>query len=317
MESRISEVLARYRSLTHITYNKELITHKSIRAFNLSTKNLNDKNNKTRENIISAIVNDKIPSQYYIIYKWLLLKNSIDGYLRSLGNYKPYTNCKCVNKGGRTNKFDFEFTISYCDKEVKIWKVELKFGVDAVEKAPQFVSPMKPSQYLSASYEEYYYENYLPVLAKEANLKIPEKQDYMKTIHSTTPISMKSYQELYYQGCPTSSKFTSDPSHKKFYELSKKLSKESIQSFIQTNDLKKEQLTEYLQKSQNGKVYMLYKNGIFILQRINPEDYEIEAVAKNHKLCRYDCISKNGKKIKVLLRWKNGNGIAFPAFQIS
>lgn len=314
---RIKEVLTCYSYLSVITYNKQLITHKSIRAFNLSAKNLNDKNNKTRENIISAIINDKIPSQYYIIYRWLLLKNSINEYLAVIGNHKPYTNCKCVNKGGRRNKFDFEFTISYCDKEVRIFNVELKSNVETVEKAPQFVSPMKPSQYMTNSYEEYYYDNYLPLLVKQVGLKIPEKQAYMKTIHSTSPIIMKAYQELYYQGCSTSSKFTKNPFHQGFYELSKKLSKESIQSFIQITDLKKEALTDYLQKSQNGKIYMLHKNGNFTLQRINTEDYEIETVEKNSKLCRYDCVSKNGKKIKVLLRWKNGNGIAFPAFQIS
>jgi len=30
----------------------------------------------------------------------------------------------------------------------------------------------------------------------------------------------------------------------------------------------------------------------------------------------YVATSKSGNKIKILLRWKNGNGIAFPAFQI-
>jgi hypothetical protein len=30
----------------------------------------------------------------------------------------------------------------------------------------------------------------------------------------------------------------------------------------------------------------------------------------------YVATSESGSKIKILLRWKNGNGIAFPAFQI-
>ena len=62
---------------------------------------------------------------------------------------------------------------------------------------------------------------------------------------------------------------------------------------------------------------MLYYNKAFILQQINIDDYTIDSVVKNANKCRYDCISKTGKKIKILLRWKNGNGIAFPAFQIS
>jgi len=31
----------------------------------------------------------------------------------------------------------------------------------------------------------------------------------------------------------------------------------------------------------------------------------------------YECKTESGYKLKVLLRWKNGNGIAYPAFQIS
>jgi hypothetical protein len=54
-----------------------------------------------------------------------------------------------------------------------------------------------------------------------------------------------------------------------------------------------------------------------ILQQINIDDYTIDIVVKNSNKYRYECISKNGKKINILLRWKNGNGIAFPAFQIS
>ena len=62
---------------------------------------------------------------------------------------------------------------------------------------------------------------------------------------------------------------------------------------------------------------MLYSAREFILNKINIEDYTIDTVVKNANKYRYECINKNGKIINILLRWKNGNGIAFPAFQIS
>ena len=62
---------------------------------------------------------------------------------------------------------------------------------------------------------------------------------------------------------------------------------------------------------------MLYSKKEFILQQVNIDDYTIDKVVKNAYKYRYECISKNGQKHNVLLRWKNGNGIAFPAFQIS
>ena len=59
---------------------------------------------------------------------------------------------------------------------------------------------------------------------------------------------------------------------------------------------------------------MLYSNNEFILQHVNMDDYKLESVIKDKN--RYICLSKSGKNINVLLRWKNGNGIAFPSFQI-
>jgi hypothetical protein len=86
-------------------------------------------------------------------------------------------------------------------------------------------------------------------------------------------------------------------------------------------------LSEYLRESQDGKVYMLFQpaamdmTGItgasITLQTVDPAHYTIVGCVKNPNKSRYECVSETGKKIKILLRWKNGNGIAFPAFQIS
>ena len=73
----------------------------------------------------------------------------------------------------------------------------------------------------------------------------------------------------------------------------------------------------YLLSSQNNKIYMLYKNGKIYSQCINRENYEITSYKKEPQLQRYLATTKTGIQLKILLRWKNGNGIAFPAFQIS
>ena len=61
-------------NLKSFIYNNKNINDKSINAFNLSIRQLNDKNNKIRENIIGAIINNKVPENYYILNKWLYLK---------------------------------------------------------------------------------------------------------------------------------------------------------------------------------------------------------------------------------------------------
>lgn len=298
------------------TYNKESITTDSIAAFDLSAKGLNDKNNKTRENIIGAIINDKVPSEYYEIPRWSQLKTSVLHYLIEV-DFKPFDKIECKHRGGRKFNYDFNIIFYSEGKDPRIYNIELKFNASAIDEAPQFVSPMKPSQYLSTSYEDYYYTNYLPTLATTSGLSIPAKEAYMAQIHTNKPKCIKGFQDIYYQGCNASSKFTNNEADISFYELAKKLSNESISSFIEKSDLNIGLLSEYLQASQKGKIYMLYSAGQFTKQNANIDDYIIVSVVKNPQKFRYECTSMNGKKINVLLRWKNGNGIAFPAFQIS
>ena len=303
-------------NLQNFTYNKEIINSKSINVFKVSEKKFNDKNNKTRENIISAIINNKIPENYYILKKWFYMKQHIFNYIKKLSN-KSYEKVECINKAGRGHKYDFLLKILYKDGIKEDFMIEFKFNVSLIDDSPQFVSPMKPSQYMSNSYENYYYDNYLHKLSNIFNIKMPSKEEYLKKIHSTKPKCMKIYQELYYNGCSESSKFTNKDTDIKFYKFAKELSSDSIKSFINNTELNIELLSNYLHTTQKDKIYMLYLNKVFTLQEINIDDYKIDKVVKNPDKFRYECISKNGKKIKILLRWKNGNGIAFPAFQIS
>ena len=79
--------------------------------------------------------------------------------------------------------------------------------------------------------------------------------------------------------------------------------------------LKIEELSEYLFQSQKQKEYLLYSNGKFYHETPHMDDYTI--LDYTIRAPYFICNTKSGKKMKVLLRWKNGNGISFPAFQIS
>jgi hypothetical protein len=183
---------------------------------------------------------------------------------------------------------------------------------------------MKPSQYLSASYEEYFYDKYLMIIAAAGTGDIPNRADWLKQIHNNAPVCVKELQDKYYAGCANSSQFTNAADDIAFYELCKKVSTESIRAFISEHDLDIVKLTQYLRDSQDGKTYMLFQPAAaaapapaITLQRVDPADYNIVSCVKNPAKSRYECETQSGKKINVLLRWKNGNGIAFPAFQIS
>ena len=310
------KILFSCKSFRSFTYNKEIISVKSINAFNISSRSANDKNNKTREHIIGALINNKVPENYFVLAKWQTMKNNVFAYINNLSN-EPYIKVECINKAGRGNNYDFLIKLYYTQDMYEEYKVEFKFNVSSLDEAPQFVSPMKPSRYLTNSYEEFYYSNYLTKLAKSANLAMPSKEEYLKQIHTNKPKCMKHYQELYYKGCSKSSKFTGKQEHINFYNYAKELSNTSISEFINNNDLNSAMLSDYLLTSQANKIYMLYSNGSFIKQVINSADYTLIEIIKQPEKFKYECISVSGKKINVLLRWKNGNGIAFPAFQIS
>jgi hypothetical protein len=245
------------------------------------------------------------------------MKKEVFNFVSKLLDNKKYLTINCTNKAGRGNHYDFLINVEYEDKTYQEYYVEFKFNASSVDKTPQFVSPMKPSKYMNKSYEDYYYDNYLCELSHKYGLVMPSKPEYLKQIHKTNPKCMKTYQELYYNGCKKDRAFTDKEEHIQFYNLAKNLSKESINSFIKKADLNIVSLSDYLLDTQKNKIYMLYFNNSFILEKINTDHYIIDKVIKNPDKSRYECISKTGKQINVLLRWKNGNGIAFPAFQIS
>jgi hypothetical protein len=300
-------------SLNSITYNSQILNYRTINSFVPSTKKYNDLNNKLRESIIGAIINDKIPNTYYThSKKWNQMKNNIWDFIYKLTNTDIH-NVSCIHKGGRKFNYDFEIQIN----DNLNFNIELKFNAEYVSDAPQFVSPMKPSQYLSNSFEDYYYDNYLPLLADFKNLSIPNRESYLKEIHSTNPKCLIEFQNKYYKGCKQSSQFTNNPDDIQFYIEANRLSKLSISTFIEQNCLNIELLSNYLTKTQNLKHYMLYINNIFHHQTIDINEHELVSYEKQPKKYKFIAKTKSGHSISILLRWKNGNGIAFPAFQIS
>lgn len=307
-----------------------VLTRASLVCEGANGRSQNDKNNKMREAIICAVINNKIPSAYYKTARWRDLKGIVDGFLHDLMDTtggSSYTHVECSHAAGRGNNYDFLLRFTGTDGTKTEHKVEFKFNASKISDTPQFVSPMKPSQYLSSSYEGYFYDNYMTKIADA-----PSREEWLKQIHNNAPSCVKHLQDKYYAGCSRSSQFTNASDDIAFYNLCNSMSKESITKFITENELNIAKLSEYLRESQDGKVYMLFQPAdadadaglssssslpSITLQTVDPAHYTIVGCVKNPNKSRYECVSETGKKIKILLRWKNGNGIAFPAFQIS
>ena len=198
---------------------------------------------------------------------------------------------------GRNNHYDFKILINDIE-----FNVEFKFNVTNVNDTPQFVSPMKPSQYLSMNFEEWYYENYLIQIADYGNLEIPNREVYLKKIHSNKVGCMKHFKYKY---------DTNDI----FKKYCKKIDKESIQKFIQITHINMEKLSDYLLEGQRNKIYMCYKDNEFYYDTLNENVYKIVKLDKKEPT-NYIYSTETGITLEIKLRFKNGCGLQFPAFQI-
>ena len=316
-----SMTLTEKPELPNVKHNKLTLSYTDIKQFDGSIREENDTANKIRESIIGALVNKVIPDSYFADdSRWSALRDAVTAYLTHLkeANGLPsHTEFTVKHKGGRRFNYDFALVTKGEGVEKKEYKIEFKFNAKEIIDAPQFVSPMKPSQYLSASYEEHYYDKYLTPLCAKHDLKVPEKATYLEKIHSNAPKCISHIKDCYSKGNKAHKKYTGEANHIQIYEDFKKVSKESITDFVAAAQLDSDKLSQYMTQSQEGKVYMLYHGGTLRYAIHNPEQFKLTQVVSDPEGSRYVAKTAADRIISILLRWKNGNGVAYPAFQIS
>jgi hypothetical protein len=283
-----------------IRYNNLELNPRSIDFFNTSTKNDNDEYNKYRETIIEAIINKKIPEIYFTNFKkWDKLRLEIFEFIKKVWNNenKKINSISCVHKAGRMFNYDFEIKINNVS-----YKIEFKFNAKKITDAPQFSSPGKPSKFLDISFEEYFYDNYLLKISEFGKLPIPNRDVYLKTVHNNFVECLLKYKEKYNNNI-------------EFNRFCKKIDKEAINNFIKLANLNITELSRYLTNSQKDKIYMCYSEGKFYLDKFDSSIYNIKYLEKKTNV-DFICVTEKGYKIEVKLRFKNGCGLQYPAFQI-
>jgi hypothetical protein len=308
IQRAIKKYISLLASLPSFPYNKLLFTYGNINSFNKTEKCNNDANNKLRESIIGAIINQQVPSDYYCYSRrWLSMKTQIHKFIRKIHNENQngiIEKIQCIHMGGRSANNDFKFIIN--DKHTYL--VEFKFNVSSVTDCPQFVSLGTPSTYLDIPFESWFYDNYLPLIAKfndgsdEGVMKIPDKDTYLKYVGNNEADCMATFKHLY-------------KNNSKFNAHCKIIDKRSIKEFIQLSNLNIEKLSQKLIESQKDKHYMCYKDGTFYYDVVHSGLYTISNVVNKENM-NIICRTISGHTLEVKLRFKNGCGLLFPAFQI-
>lgn len=282
--------------------NREIRLEDIILFYKINKKGKNNNDNKIRESIIDSILNKKTPEIYFKkSQRWLNIKRELEKFVKNLSKNQKINKIECIHKGGRKYNYDYDLII-----DDEYFKIEFKYNISSIKDSPQFVQLGKPSRFLSYNYEEFYYDNYLSKseIKTKYDIDIPEREIYLKEVHNIAPKCMKNIKEKYKED-------------KEFCNYMTELYNNSTKEFIEKYDLNLDILNEHLKESQKDKIYMLYKKNKIYLQENDEDNYNLISYKKEPNLKRYKAETKSGKKIKILIRWKNGKGIAYPAFQIS
>ena len=301
------------------------IKYSSIFVFyNFKQKSKNDENNKTRELLISAILNKQIPKIYYDKSRvWKSFQTNLTTFVTTqlFGTlYHAGTVIKCITMAGRKYNYDFQIESenAHSAKKLKIvLNVEFKFGATCIENCPQFIQiPANFETVSPYSYAEFFYDNYVETLSKLYNIPVISRDDYLKYIYQINYSKHQWFEHLY--------------KYENLHKVEKKkIVDKSIHHYLKTYgpNINLTKLTKKFKSTQGEKQYMLYSPKTLSFYQDEILNSELTVNPSGN----YSFSSNRGglihtvildtehptTKIHMLLRWKNHAGILNPAWQIA
>jgi len=296
---------------------KAPLTRESILMFSgAQPKCQNGSSNDIRERIIKALSDQSISPSWFgndeLGQLWSNLRDQLVIFEHNSFGQSSSKRIWTI-KGGRNNPYDFDV-----EDGTKTFHVEFKFSagnkIPTIKNQPQICQlPALPKYFVNQQFERYFHQNALPQIATIMNIaSIPALDTYEKQVFNTSPACMKDFKEKYKTYC----KANASEADKAAYNQISEISKQCISKFIATTELNLSALSmNQTVKNQAGKHYMMYHNGTFYHETLSPDTFDF--VSYKAEKDYYIIQTKSGHELKALLRWKNCNGIAFPAFQIS
>lgn len=288
-----------------------------------NSRDYNYKSNEMRENIIGCI--HHIYENYYECYyedpiygkNWVDLKNKLDNAIMKTTKIK-YDNYKLIHKGGMNYNYDFILKFLSNDKIVEELPLEFKYNNSKLSDLPQFLElydkDIKNKYDLcSISYAEFYYDNYLDKYLK-IDKKIteikPNKEIYLENVFDIK------YKHTFFENM--------HKNKNNFIKEKRNLAAESITEYINKycNSFNFEKLTEKIKKSQINKIFLLWNNDDFHVEKINVENIKIigiiEKNVKSIKNLYFDVNVENFiYNIRIRINWGNSGGLCNPRWKFT
>jgi hypothetical protein len=290
----------------------------SILLFTQSSKGTgrhqNDASNKQRELLLEQLLTTPFVDDAVYGTQWRTLQTAWRSALDQLAVSKGitgYTDIHVQAKGGRG--YNYDFLIQYRGAETLAEaKVEFKFGGTAVNTLPEFFNPDANKPFQSLKYAEFFYDRYLDSVLTLYGISgevKPTKEVYLKHVHSNSS-SLPLFRQLY----DAEKAGTAET-----YKAKAAISHTSIQEYLRlygaSTDLAL--LTAEFQRSQSGKTFLLYQDGVFHRDQLTDDELVATAVLGVQGDSLVVQSAAPGTVHKLLLRWKNHHCVLLPAWQIS
>ena len=281
--------------------------------YNTYTKKDNDAANKKRETILEIILcaHPSFLTHPEFGDKWChIQKQWMESIHRAAKELMipSYTSVEVERIGGRGSNYDFEFRYKNEGRLVGSVKIEFKYGAKNINNLPQFLSLPAKFALLQETFDVYWYHNgYDKYRACDPSLKEPKPslEEYQRVVVHTQSKVHPAIDELRTQ-------------EENFKMEKKRVVKSLIGEFLKkyedTTNLSA--FTEKVKETQTNKIYLLWKDGMFHMDKI--DDSEMNDIAFHSIKNGNTLLLKSGNtSYHALLRWKNHQGILGPAWQIS
>jgi len=294
------------------------------------SRELNDESNKKREEILSHLFSGDIDREKYFLQHskfattWLRIRTEINS--KIVKHLDAHLDPNLVDlrlswKGGRGKNYDFDASLLQ-GKKVKLNNVKLEFKRgSSLKSQPQFWSPQAKRGNLIReniqSYAEFVYDGYIDSISEVVNVRPPGRDEYLKQVFGTDYDQHDFFLTLH----------KASKSSKASKERLRKIQYESIDSYL--NALRTDSSSIDLVKLQMDLSRQLEKHfcswdssrGILFVERFDSDDMKLREniFIKNGKEGLANSIifiTKSGKSISALLRWRNHPCVLNPAWQI-
>jgi hypothetical protein len=270
-------------------------------------KGSNDSLNNKRENVLRYLYNP--PAEFLDDPYWREMNTKWKMFLQTLCN-QDYDDVIVERKGGRKYNYDLEIQFQKDKKTVCSVKAEFKHNSKSIDGLPEYFSPAANKPYFAVTYGDYFYDNYVDKvcsLTEQARLLKPTKTEYIKFLYQNE------YKKNQFFSCLYESETDAT-----FYGQKQEIVKESIDVYLRTyiSSLDKALLSKDIKERQSGKVFILWDLKDFRSDSIREDEMEIVSASEIKNKNTIIAVSKAGTKHHMLLRWKNHQGILYPAWQV-